>query len=298
MGNCFEIAVVGDDEHLANTHIESAVAEIKRIEKLLTTFSEDSVTNQINASAGSTAVPVPKEVYNLIERCQNISALTQGAFDISYGGLDKRFWNFDMGMKELPSAEIARKAIRLIDYTKIILDHSDNSVLLAEKGMRIGFGGIGKGYAAEMAKAVLKKQGVDNGFVNAAGDLTTWGRQEDGRPWTIGIADPDKKESIFSSLNITDTSVATSGNYEKFVMIGGRRYAHTIDPKTGFPVSGIKSVTIITPNAELADAMATPVTVMGVRAGMDLINQMRNIDCIIIDEDNQVHFSKNINVTA
>jgi len=295
MGNRFEIAVIANAEIRANAQIDIAIAEIKRIEKLLTTFSDDSTTNQINANAGIKPFIVSDEVYNLIERCQKISNLTQGAFDISYGGFDKRFWNFDLEMKELPSVDDAKNAVRLIDFKKIILNNEDKSVYLKEKGMRIGFGGIGKGYAAEMAKIILKKNGVEHGFVNAAGDLTTWGIQENGEPWTIGIADPNKSENIFSSLNITNTSVATSGNYEKFVMIDGKRYSHTIDPKTGFPASGIKSVTVITPNAELADAMATPITIMGIKAGIDLINQLKNIDCIIIDDDNKVYLSKNIN---
>ena len=163
--------------------------------------------------------------------------------------------------------------------------------------MRIGFGGIGKGYAAEMAKRLMIQRGVESGIVNASGDLTTWGAQPNGEPWTIGIADPNAKEQPFSYFNISNISVATSGNYEKYVMIGGKKYSHTIDPKTGLPVSGIKSVTIICPNAEIADAMATPVTVMGVRVGLDLINQMQGIACVIIDDTNRVFTSKNIKIS-
>ena len=129
--------------------------------------------------------------------------------------------------------------------------------------MRIGFGGIGKGYAAEKAKTILQQMGIKSGIVNAAGDLSAWGFQPNGEPWTIGIADPDATHHPFSSLNITNMAVATSGNYEKYVVIDGKKYSHTIDPKTGLPVSGIKSVTIIAPNAELADALATPVMVNG-----------------------------------
>ena len=162
--------------------------------------------------------------------------------------------------------------------------------------MRIGFGGIGKGYAAERAKQVMKDNGVESGIVNAAGDLTTWGYQRDGKPWTIGIAVPDELRTPFSYLNITNTSIATSGNYEKYVMINGKKYSHTIDPRTGMPVSGIKSVTIICPNAEIADAMATPVMIMGVRVGLDMVNQINGIACIIIDDQDIIHTSKNINL--
>lgn len=297
MGNRFEISVVSDNENWAYEKIDLAITEIQRIEKLLTTFSNESVTYQINENAGIQPVQVPKEVYDLIFRCQMLSKMTQGAFDISYGSIDKRFWNFDLNMKELPNKEEAKKAVELINYQNIILNPDDSSVYLKLKGMRIGFGGIGKGYAAERAKIILKENGVTSGIVNAAGDLTTWGYQENGEAWTIGIADPNKKEALFSTFKITNTSVATSGNYEKFVLIGGKKYSHTIDPKTGYPITGIKSVTIIAENAEIADALATPVTVMGIEVGLDFINQLPNIGCIIIDDFDKIYHSKNIKIS-
>ena len=162
--------------------------------------------------------------------------------------------------------------------------------------MRIGFGGIGKCYAADKAKAVLQEKGVKSGIVNASGDLITWGNQPNGNAWTIGIANPNAKNQPFSSLNISNYAIATSGDYEKFVEIDEKKYSHTINPKTGLPISGIKSTTILAPNAELADALATPVMVMGIKVGLDLINQMKGIACIIIDENNQVFTSKNINI--
>ncbi len=296
MGNRFEISVVAHNEAWAEARIDEAVAEIRRIEALLTTYREDSQTNQINANAGIQPTKVDQEVFDLIKRSQRISALTQGAFDITYGSIDKSLWNFDAHMTRLPDAATARLAVRLIDYRNVILDETTTSVFLKHQGMRIGFGGIGKGYAAEMAKQLLIKQGVTSGIVNAAGDLTTWGTQPNGHPWTIGIADPNAKNQPFSCLNISNVAVATSGNYEKFVMIDGKRYSHTIDPKTGLPVSGIKSVTIVCPNAEIADAMATPVMVMGVKVGIDLINQMQGIACVIIDEHDRVFTSKNIRI--
>ena len=298
MGNRFEISIVaGNEVHdFANSCIDAAVDEIRRIEKLLTTYDEDSQTNLINRSAGINAVAVDKEVFDLVFRSIKISEITQGAFDISYGSIDKRLWNFDQNMMALPDAAMAKKMVRLINYRNIILNKEAGTVFLKEKGMRIGFGGIGKGYAAERAKSLLQKLGIKSGIVNAAGDLVTWGLQPDGRPWTIGIANPDASRLPFSYLNISDTAIATSGNYEKFIVIDGKKYSHTIDPKTGLPVRGIKSVTIISSNAEIADAMATPVMVMGIEVGMDMINQMKNIACIIIDDNDNIHTSKNINL--
>jgi thiamine biosynthesis lipoprotein len=299
MGNRFEISAVGEDAAWANARINEAIQEISRIEALLTTYNERSQTNQINANAGIRPVQVDAEVFALIQRSLRLSELTQGAFDITYGSIDKRLWNFDTTLTALPDPKTARRLVRLIDYRNIQLNAAERSVFLKEKGMRIGFGGIGKGYAAERAKQLLRERGVDSGIVNAAGDLTTWGNQPTGNPWTIGIADPDSHllagtRQAFSYLTISNAAVATSGTYEKYALIGGKRYSHTIDPKTGYPVSGIKSVTIIAPNAELADALATPVMVMGVRVGLDLINQMKTIACVIIDDTDVIYTSKNI----
>jgi thiamine biosynthesis lipoprotein len=296
MGNRFEFTVVADDVDWAQARIEEGIAEVSRIEKLLTTFSESSQTNQINAMAGIEPVRVDQEVYDLIERSLRISALTQGAFDITYGSIDKRLWNFDSAMTSLPDADMAKAMVRLINFRNVILNRDARTVFLKEKGMRIGFGGIGKGYAADRAKLVMKNSGVLNGIVNAAGDLTVWGNQPDGTPWTVGIADPEKKDLPFASVELTNTAIATSGNYEKFVLINGVKYSHTIDPKTGMPVRGIKSATIICPSAELADAMATPIMVMGITAGIGLINQIKKIACIVIDDYDRVYMSKNINL--
>jgi len=295
MGNNFEITVVAENEKWAEEKINLAIEEIRRIEKLLTTFHEESQTNLVNQQAGVTPVKVDREVFNLIQRAIKISEITDGAFDISYGSIDKRLWNFDRTMTSLPDPNTAKAMVRLINFRRIILDQEHCTVMLQEKGMRIGFGGIGKGYAAEMAKALLRKEGVESGIVNASGDLAAWGQQANDEPWTIGIADPDHAHLPFSYLNVTDLAVATSGNYEKYVEINGKKYSHTINPKTGLPVTGIKSVTIISPNAEIADAMATPIMVMGIKVGLNLINQMKNIACIIIDDHNKVFTSANIN---
>ncbi|MEO6177079.1 MAG: FAD:protein FMN transferase [Flavobacterium circumlabens] len=294
MGNNFTITVVAENEEIANKNIELAIEEIRRIEKLLTTYKEDSQTNLINENAGIEPVKVDEEVFNLIERAIGISGITQGAFDISYGGIDKSLWNFDKSMTQLPDAETALKMVHLIDYRNIILNKENTTVFLKEKGMRIGFGGIGKGYAAEMAKRILIKNNIQSGIINASGDLCAWGLQPNGKKWTIGVADPDSPNAAFSYMEISNKAVATSGNYEKFVTINGKKYSHTIDPKTGLPITGIKSVTIIASNAEFADAMATPIAVMGIRAGLYLIDQIPDLYCIIIDDNNKIYTSKNI----
>ncbi|KIA96157.1 thiamine biosynthesis protein ApbE [Pedobacter kyungheensis] len=296
MGNRFEFTAVAGDENEGNEAIDAAIAEVSRIERLLTTFDESSQTCQINRAAGTAPIRVDQEVIALIQRAQKISEITDGAFDISYGSIDKRLWNFDQQMTSLPDKATALASVALIDYRNVELDEQASTVLLKNKGMRIGFGGIGKGYAADRAKQVMQQQGIASGIVNAAGDLITWGVQPNGKPWTVGIADPSQTNQPFSALQISNMAIATSGNYEKFATIGGKRYSHTIDPKTGLPVSGVKSVSIICPSAELADALATPVVVMGAQVGLELINQIKQVACIVIDDDDRLFTSDNINV--
>jgi thiamine biosynthesis lipoprotein len=296
MGNRFEITVEAKTATETDFFLKKAVEEISRIEALLSTYQETSETNLINKNAGLKPVKVSDEVFSLIKRSKKISEITDGTFDITYGSIDQRFWNFDTEMTELPDEVLARKSIALIDYRNIILNTEEKTVFLKNKGMRIGFGGIGKGYAAEKTKNLLKNLGVKAGIINASGDLSCWGIPENGKPWTIGIAHPDFSDLPFSTLEVTDLSVATSGNYEKFVMIDGKRYSHTINPKTGFPVHEIKSVTVISPNAEISDALATPITILGTEKGLALINQLKDIECIIIDDDNKFYYSEKIKI--
>jgi FAD:protein FMN transferase len=294
MGNAFEFTAIHSHADVCKKAIEAAIMEVQRIELFLSTFREESEVILINNNAGIKPVKVSKELVDLIARAIRISELTQGAFDISYGGVDKRIWKFDTTMDSLPSAEEALKSVHLVNFRNIIVDRYAETIYLLKKGMRIGFGGTGKGYAAMQAKAVMRAMGIKSGLVNAAGDLTVWGAQLDGAPWNIGIALPEKKSGFFSKLQFHEGSIATSGDYEKYVIIDGKRYSHTIDPRTGLPVHGIKSVSIICSNAELADALATPVMVMGIEVGLNMINQIQGVEAIIIDDKNVLHLSKNL----
>ncbi|HAS43360.1 MAG TPA: hypothetical protein DCS93_22965 [Microscillaceae bacterium] len=294
MGSRFEVIVVDQNQVTAQHHIHAAIAEIKRIEQLISSWDKQSQTSAINRAAGLKSVMVDTELISLIERANRVSKLTQGAFDISFGSIDKSIWHFDGSLKQLPDAATAKKAVRLIDYRNIVIDKVNGAVFLKNKGMRIGFGAIGKGYAAERAKALLQKRGVKNGIINAGGDLAAWGNQPNGKPWTIGIANPNFKNQAFARLAVKNQAVVTSGNYEKFVVIDGKKYTHIIDPRTGYPVTGLKSVTIICPNAELADALATSVFVLGKEVGLDLVNQLNGVEAILVDDAQKVHYSKNI----
>ncbi len=295
MGSRFDIYVVAPDSLTANKNIETAVMEISRIEKIISSWDQNSETSLINSNAGVKPVKVSSELFDLIKRSIAISKLTDGAFDITYASMD-RIWRFDGTMKEFPSEDEIQKSVAKVGYKNIILNTDKGTVFLPIKGMKIGFGAIGKGYSADKAKALLISKGVEAGIINASGDMNTWGKKPDGEEWKVAITNPLNKNRAFALLPITDGAVVTSGNYEKYVVFNGIRYSHIIDPRTGYPATGIISATVFAPSAELADALATSIFVMGTEVGIDRINQLPKIECIIIDDKGDIHTSKNIDI--
>lgn len=297
MGSGFEFTVVAENSTEANSFIDVAVGEITRIEKLISSWDENSQTSAINKFAGIKPVKVNVELFELIERSIAISSLTDGAFDISYASIDK-IWKFDGTMKLMPSAEEIKNSVTKVGYRNIVLDKEKHTVFLSLVGMKIGFGAIGKGYAADKAKQLLISKGVSAGIINASGDMNTWGKQINGTDWTVAIINPLNKKQVFASLPISNGAVVTSGDYEKYVEFNGERFSHIINPRTGYPSTGLISVTVFAPKAELADALATSVFVMGVEAGLDRINQLPKVECIIIDDKGNIWKSKNIEIDS
>jgi len=292
MGTRFEITLVSTQE-AANQYLNAAQGEIERIERLISSWDANSQTAEINRQAGIKPVKVAKELYDLIARSIEISKITQGAFDISYAALDP-VWFFDGRMKAVPSESERLKSVQNIGFKDLVLNAKEQTVYLPKKGMKIGFGAIGKGYAADATKKLMKSLGVSSGIINASGDLTSWGKKPDGTDWQVGISNPENPAKVFSWFPVRDAAVATSGNYEKYVTLEGKQYSHIMDPRTGMPVSGIKSVTVFAPNAELADAFATAVFIMGIDTGIDTISQLPGMSCIIVDAENNIHHSPNI----
>ncbi len=293
MGTRFEITVVAPNEEIGYINIDEAVSEIRRIERMISSWDKASETSRINESAGIQPVKVSPELFQLIARAKKISEITDGAFDISYAALDG-LWRFDGTMEGFPTHLEIQKALAKVDYRNIVLDEERQTVFLRKKGMRIGFGAIGKGYAADKAKELLVTKGVRGGIVNAAGDLTTWGTKATGEKWMVGITDPLNKKDVFSWLPVVESSVATSGNYEKYILYQGERYSHIIDPRTGYPTKGVNNVSIFAKQAELCDALATAVFIMGRDSGIHLINQLDGVEIVLVDSDNKIHKSSGI----
>ncbi|OGQ47938.1 MAG: hypothetical protein A2W63_04830 [Deltaproteobacteria bacterium RIFCSPLOWO2_02_44_9] len=301
MGTVVEITLSGRNETSLNTAAEAAFDEIKRLEGLMSHYTNDSDVARINKAAGRDAVAVSMETMEVIEASLEISEITNGAFDITMGILGN-VWYFttaDNGRSERdggmspPSMERVKKLLPLIDYRKIIIDKKNNAVKLAKKGMRINLGGIAKGYITGRAAEVLRKNGIKKGIVHAGGDMLVF--QEPGdNPWLIGVQDPRKKGKIVGTIEAVNAAIATSGDYERFFIKDGIRYHHIMDPSTGFPANKTMGVTIIAKNPMLADAVSTAVFVMGPDSGMELLEKLPDVDGLIIDADGNIKISSGL----
>ncbi len=291
MGTRFRLMIDHADAEAAGSLLDRAVLEIRRLEALLTEFSDSSVTAQLNRLAGIKPVAVPAEVYSLLERCVELSALTQGAFDITIGPL-KDLYRFDRGSFRPPPVKTLRNVLSRTGYRHIRL-LGNGKVMLERPGMRLSFASCGKGLAADSARRILQSAGVPSGAVDASGDLTTWGRAR-----RIAIANPRDPEQPLYYLPLANGSVATSGDYEQHYIYRGKRYSHNINPRTGQPLTGISSVTVTGPRAELCDALATAVYTMGANAGIHLLNQLPGVHGIVIDDKHQICCSDDIDLQA
>ena len=295
LGSPFEMTVVAKDTIQGNIYIDIAVAEVKRIENLISDWIPTTQISQVSKNSGIQPVKVDKEVYDLVERAIKVSQLTSGAFDISYASMDK-IWKFDGSMKAMPTPEAIKQSVARIGYQKIVLDAKAQTIYLKEKGMKLGLGGIGQGYIADKIKDLLLSKGCTSGIVNVSADINAWGYQTTGKPWTVAIVNPMNKNKVFATFPLENSSVETSGSYEKFVVFDGKRYSHIIDPRTGYPAQGVVSVSVFAKQTEIADALATGIFVLGVDVGLNLVNQLKGIGCIIVDDKGEIHTSKNIDI--
>lgn len=291
MGSDFELCIVDSDETKAHYFLDKGVLEIQRIENLLTEFSKDSLTSKINSNAGVSPVIIPEELFQLLQRCQQISKLSSGYFDITIGPL-KQLYRFKNLEFEFPSKKSIRQALQKVGFNHLMLNQKQSTAFLENTNMHISFAAIGKGYAADMIKKLWLANGITSGYINASGDLTAFGQNPNGGIWKIGISNPDDSKQTLLYLPIQNACVATSGDYEQHFIYNNIKYSHNINPKTGLPIKGIKSVTVISPSAELSDALATAVYAMGTQKGLEFINQLPQTHTIIIDEKNNVSFSK------
>ncbi|WP_255510452.1 FAD:protein FMN transferase [Flavobacterium sp. GSA192] len=292
MGGRFDISIVAQDSLSAEQNIDNIIAEISRIENLISDWKPTSQVSEVNQNAGIRPVKVDKEVFELTKRALYFSKITHGAFDISFAAMD-RIWKFDGSMTEMPTPEAIKKSVAKVGYKNIVLDSVNSTIFLKLKGMKIGFGALGEGYATHKCQQMMLAKGIQSGIINATGDMSIWGTQPDGKPWNIGITNPFHPGEITAAITLKNTAITTSGSYEKFVFFNGKRYSHIINPATGYPATGLCSVTVLGPNAEMANGFSTSAMVLGKKEALKLLNQFPEYSCILITDSGRMIKSKN-----
>ena len=294
MGTELEIKVLGRDPALLEKALDAAVAEIERVEDLMTDW-RPSPLMELNAAAGQGPVEVAPELAALISRGLRFGELTGGAFDITYAGAGK-LWDFKRQPPVVPDEEAVRAALAHVGYRRVRVDLEKSTVDLPE-GMRLGLGGIAKGYGVDRAMAVLLDRGIEHGIVSAGGDLKVLGRKF-GKPWEIAIRHPRDRERVLAVLPVSNTCVMTSGDYERFFEHEGKRYHHILDPRTGFPATGCMSATVVAQDAADADSLATAMCVLGPKKGLALVEDLPRVEALLVGMDGKVHVSSGLGAGA
>lgn len=287
MGTRVEVQVWHVDPAEARRLIAMAMAEVDRIEAAMSTYIPSSQISSVNAGAAKSPVTVTPELYQIIERSLALSALTNGAFDISY---DSAGQLYDYRAQKRPVKDALTLALETVDYRLIELDPENMTIRYRKPGVRMNLGGIAKGYAMESAIKLLEQAGVKHALAVAGGDTRILGDRQ-GEPWIVGVRDPDDEKGIVTRLALTDEAISTSGDYERFFVEGDVLYHHILTPQTGESVTGVRSATVVGPDAVMTDGLSTSVFVLGPQAGLELIESMPDYEAIIIDSEHRVRFS-------
>ena len=295
MGSELRLTAATADEAAAQAAFDAVFREFDRLDALLSVWRPGSDALRINASAGDRPVPVSDEARAVLHAARQISDWTKGKFDVTFGPLAE-VWKFDAQDQDntIPDEGQVRSRLALVDYRRIEIDDRAGTVFLARKGMRVHLGGIGKGYAVERAAGILRQAGVRDFMIQAGGDLYVGGRKG-GKPWRLGVADPRGPAGrIFAALDLSDGTFSTSGDYSRFFMRDGVRYHHLIDPATGQPARGCRSVTIVADSPLQADGLSTGVFILGPAEGMALIERLPQVEGVIVTATNEVMVSSGL----
>ena len=287
MGTEVSVYLWSDDPEAGRLALEEVFDEVTRIDRLMSTYKDESDISKINREAANGPVAAGGELFELIQRSLDISVLTRGAFDITYDSVGQYY---DFRSRQRPDAGTVEQERGNIDYRLVKLDRTAGTVSFEKEGVRINLGGIAKGYAVERGVDLLRHRGISNAIVTAGGDSRLLGDRR-GRPWMVGIRDPRNDGEVAISIPLEDEAVSTSGDYERYFDEDGVRYHHIIKPSTGEPAGGVQSATVFGPDAVITDALSTSVFVMGVERGLTLIGTLPDYESIVIDADGQVFYS-------
>jgi thiamine biosynthesis lipoprotein len=294
MGSEVHLTAWTADERGALTAFEEAFNEFDRLDALMSVWKPGSEVEQLNRAAGEKPVPISRDMLDVLSMARQASEWTEGKFDVTFGVLSG-LWKFDHDLDgNIPTRADVLARLPLIDYRQLEVDVARSTAFLKQKGMRVHLGGIGKGYAVDRASAILRGRGINDFMIQSGGDLYVAGQRGD-RPWRAGIQDPRGPEGTsFAAMDLTDSAFTTSGDYERFFMKDGHRYHHIIDPGTGLPATGSRSVTIVARTATLADALDTGIFILGPEKGMALIERLNGVEGVIVTSSNNVLVSSGL----
>jgi thiamine biosynthesis lipoprotein len=294
MGSELKLTAWTSDEPIANAAFDAVFAEFDRLDRLMSVWKPESDIVRLNAAAGQHAVPVSPEVMAALQAAHQVSDWTGGKFDVTFGALSD-LWKFDHDQDDrIPDHHEVKRRLPLVNYQALVLDDKAGTAFLTRTGMRAHLGGIGKGFAVQRAVAILRQHGLRNFMIQAGGDLYVGGRRGD-RPWRLGINDPrGPGGQSFGTVELSDATFSTSGDYERFFMKDGVRYHHILDPDTGEPARLCRSVTIVASDPLLADGLSTGVFVAGPETGMALIERLPGVEGVIVTAANQVLVSSGL----
>jgi thiamine biosynthesis lipoprotein len=290
MGTRVSVELWHEHEDTARELVERVLGEYRRIDAAMSTYKADSEISRVNADAGTMAVPIGTELFALIERAQQLSAASGGAFDITYESVG---YLYDFRARHHPADAEIEAGLGKIDYRHVLLDAASHTIQFSVPGVRINLGGIAKGYAVERGADILRAAGIEHALLNAGGDTRVIGDRR-GQPWIVGIRHPRADDALVTRLPIVDEAVSTSGDYERFFEENGKRYHHIINPRTGRPTEGILSVTVLGPDATVTDGLSTTLFVLGAERGLELIETFPGYEAVFVDSVGKVSYSSGL----
>jgi FAD:protein FMN transferase len=294
MGTRCYVQLWADDPAKGNEAIDAVMAELRRIDNLMSHYKPESQLSQINARANQEPVQVDKELFDLIKLSTHYSQITEGAFDITYASVG---YLYDYPHHIHPTEEQIRQALPAVNWRNLLLDEQHHTVRFGHPGMRIDLGGIGKGYAVDRGVAILQARGIQHAVVTAGGDSRIIGDHM-GRPWLVAIRHPDNPKKVVTRIPLSDTAMSTSGDYERYFDEDGVRYHHIIDPRTGHSASKVRSATILAPTATQTDGMSKTAFVLGPEKALEIINRMPEYDAVFVCPDGRVLYSNGLRPAA
>ncbi|MEZ5500150.1 MAG: FAD:protein FMN transferase [Steroidobacteraceae bacterium] len=290
MGTRCAVELWTDDRAHGLALIDDVFAEMRRIDALMSTYKPESELSRLNARAGRRPVQVSAELFDLIETAVDYSRVTHGAFDITYASVG---YLYDFRSHKRPGSAAIATGLANVDYRKLKFSAGPRTLAFMNPGMRIDLGGIAKGYAVDRGIAILQRAGVKDAMVNAGGDTRILGDRR-GQPWMVGVRDPNDRDKVALRIPLENASISTSGDYERFFDEGGVRYHHIIDPKTGDSARALRSATVIATTSLRADALSTSVFVLGPERGIELINELGDVDAVVVTPEGKLLYSNGL----